>query len=591
MLSLCLNNSRLIMTDNLKTQVLEKANLWLNSNIDSNSKNEIKELISNNETELTEAFYKDLEFGTGGMRGIMSVGPNRMNKYTVGMATQGLANYLNKQFKNTKKSAAIAYDCRNNSEYFARTAAEILSANGVEVYLFDALRPTPELSFAIRELKCQCGIVVTASHNPKEYNGYKVYWEDGGQIIAPHDQGIISEVRAISSPDAVSFTANSENIHIIGKEIDKLYIDKVCKLSLSPELVKAASNMAIVYTPIHGTGVKLVPQALKAFGFNNIINVPEQDINDGNFPTVVSPNPEEPAALEMAINKAKSVNADIVMGTDPDADRVGIVVRKNSGEYQLLNGNQTATILIYYLLTRWQETGKLKGKEYIVKTIVTTELLKEIANSYNVESFDTLTGFKFIAAKIREQEGNKQFIVGGEESYGYLAGEFVRDKDAVIACSLIAEAAAWAKSQNKTLWDILLEIYSKYSCYQERLISIKKEGKSGAEEIKEMMEKFRHQSPENINGQQVQIVNDFNSKKSTNKISNLTSDLDFPKSNVLQYILEDGSKISIRPSGTEPKIKFYFSVNTKMENPSAYASTKIMLENKIDVIIKDLNIS
>ncbi len=578
------------MSDNLKQEVLNKVNIWLNAGLDKESEESIKNMMKNDEKELIECFYKDLEFGTGGMRGIMGVGSNRMNKYTVAMATQGLANYIKKKFPDQNKKAAIAYDCRNNSAFFARTAAEILSANGIEVYLFDSLRPTPELSFTIRELNCQCGIVITASHNPKEYNGYKVYWEDGGQIISPHDSGIINEVRAIQSPAEISFASNPDKIHSIGNEIDKKYIAKLCELSLSPASIQRHKDMPIVYTPIHGTGVRLVPMALQAFGFNHIIPVEEQNINDGNFPTVASPNPEEPAAFKLAIEKAEKHKAELIMGTDPDSDRVGIIVRKTNGEYQLLNGNQTGAVLVYYLLKQWQANHKLTGNEFIVKTIVTSELLKEIADGFKVESFDTLTGFKYIAAKIRELEGKKQFIGGGEESYGYLAGDFVRDKDAVMSCALIAEAAAWAKDQNKTLWDILLDIYTEYACYHEQLISIKKEGKSGAETIAKMMEDFRNHTPQSISGQKITMIYDFLTQKLTDKISNKTQKIELPKSNVLQFILEDGSKISIRPSGTEPKIKFYFSVKTSMSTPEAYPEKQKILEQKIHAIINDLKL-
>lgn len=578
------------MSNQLTQELMPKVNLWLEAGLDDESVNKIKHMLEKDENELIESFYKDLEFGTGGMRGIMGIGPNRMNKYTIGMATQGLANYILKAKPKQKNKVAIAYDCRNNSDFFAQTAAEILSQNNIEVFLFDALRPTPELSFAIRELKCQAGIVITASHNPKEYNGYKVYWEDGGQIVSPHDQGIIDEVRKITSPADVSFESKPKLIHSIGEDIDKKYIANIKALSLSPDAIKTHANMPIVFTPIHGTSVKLGPATLKAFGFNNIIHVAEQDIPDGNFPTVKSPNPEESEAFTLAIKKAKEKQAELIMGTDPDADRVGIIVRKKDGEYQLLNGNQTAAILIYYLLTKWKENGKLKGKEYIVKTIVTTELLGEIADSFGVENFDTLTGFKYIAAKIRELENEKQFIGGGEESYGYLAGDFVRDKDAIMSCALIAEAAAWAKDQHKTLWDILLDIYTEYACYHEHLISIKKEGKAGAEAIQKMMEDFRYNTPESFNGQRILMIHDFEKQQAFDKISELRYDLKLPKSNVLQFILEDGSKISIRPSGTEPKIKFYFSVRTQMDKADDYPKTRQLLEERIQNMIKDLKL-
>jgi phosphoglucomutase len=564
--------------------VHEKAESWLNFDLDEQSKIEIKQLINTNENELIESFYKDLEFGTGGLRGIMGVGTNRMNKYTVGMSTQGLCNYLLKTFKNQEISIAIAHDCRNNSRFFAETTAAVCSANGIKVFLFDALRPTPELSFAIRESGCKSGIVITASHNPKEYNGYKVYWEDGAQIINPHDKNIIEEVRAITNPDQVKFNAQNQLIASIGKDFDAKYIEALKTVSLHPEIIAKHHDMAIVYTPIHGTGVDLAPMALKAFGFTNIISVAEQNITDGNFPTVQSPNPEEPAALKMAIDKAIETNAELVMGTDPDADRVGIVVRNNTGKYILLNGNQTASILIYYLLSQWKERNKLKGKEYIVKTIVTSEILTEIADSFKVETFDVLTGFKYIAAIIRENEGIKTFIGGGEESYGYLAGDFVRDKDAIMSCALIAEAAAWAKDQGKTLLDILHDIYLKYGFYKENLISIKREGKAGAEEIAAMMDKFRNQPPDSINGSDVVLIHDFEKQTTIDKISDLRYTINLPKSNVLQFELHDGSKISIRPSGTEPKIKFYFSVKAKLDSLADFDKTNTLLEARIEAL-------
>lgn len=562
--------------------IRKKAEKWLNYDMDNKNMSELQNMLNNNEELLTEAFYKDLEFGTGGLRGIMGVGTNRMNKFTVGMTTQGLSNYLLKTFKYQNISVAITYDCRNNSRYFAEITAAVFSANGIKVYLFDELRPTPELSFAIRTLKCKSGVMITASHNPKEYNGYKVYWEDGAQIINPHDKNIINEVRNITEISQVKFSENKSLIEPVGEKIDKQYIEALKTVSLNPDIIQKHSDLKIVYTPIHGTGVKLVPMALKAFGFSNVINVPEQDIVDGNFPTVHSPNPEEPAALKMAINKAKETNADIVMGTDPDADRVGIVVRKKSGEYILLNGNQTASILVYYLISQWKEKGKLKGKEYIVKTIVTSELLTEIADYYGVETYDVLTGFKYIAAIIRENEGKKKFIGGGEESYGYLAGEFVRDKDAVMSCALIAEVAAWAKEQDKTLLDILKEVHVKFGFYKENLLSVTKKGKSGAEEIAAMMDKFRNKPPDSINGSDVVLIHDFEKQTTIDRISDLRYTINLPKSNVLQFDLHDGSKISIRPSGTEPKIKFYFSVKTNISSLTEYDSAEELLNQRLE---------
>ncbi len=465
-------------------EILKRAQVWLNGNYDEETKAEIRNMIENDPEGLTEAFYKDLEFGTGGLRGIMGVGTNRMNKYTVGMATQGLANYLKKMFPNNKTiSIAIATDSRNKNTFFANTTANVMSANGIKVYLFDEQRPTPELSFTIRHLGCQAGVVITASHNPPEYNGYKAYWEDGGQLVAPHDKNVIEEVQKIKNIDDVKFERNGDLIEIIGEEVDSIYIEKIKSLSLSPEIIQRQKNMKIVYTPIHGAGVKLVPQSLKAFGFENVINVPEQDIPDGNFPTVKSPNPEEPAALAMALDKAREVDAAIVMATDPDTDRVGIAVKNDKGEFVLLNGNQTATLLINYLLKKWKENGLVTGNEYIVKTIVTSEILKDIADKNGIETYDTLTGFKYIAEIIRLLEGKKTFIGGGEESYGYLVGDFVRDKDAVISCCMIAETAAWAADQGKTLYDLLPDIYVEFRFYKERLLSIVRKGKAGAEEI------------------------------------------------------------------------------------------------------------
>ncbi len=572
----------------LSENTVKKIDLWLDSEVDKESKDNIKDMIANDPEGAEEAFYKDLEFGTGGMRGIMGIGSNRMNVYTVGMATQGLANYVKSQIKMKHPKAAIAYDCRNNSTLFAKTTANVLSANGFEVFLFDKLRPTPELSFAIRHLECQCGVMITASHNPKEYNGYKVYWDDGGQIIYPHDKGIIEMVQAISSPDKVKSDADNKLIHTIGEEVDNAYMEKLSKLSLSPEAIKAQHDMPIVYTPLHGTGVILVPRYLEALGFTNVIHVPEQDMTDGDFPTVESPNPEESAAFDLAMKKAHETNADIVMGTDPDGDRVGVIVRKKDGSYQFLNGNQTASILYYYVLSNLKQSGKLPENGFTVKTIVTSELLAEISESFDINSYDTLTGFKFIAAKIRELEGKEIFIIGGEESYGYLAADFIRDKDAVMACGLIAETAAWAKSKGKTLYDILIEIYLKYGFFKEELVSIKKEGKAGEEEIRRMMEKLRDNSPDSIDGVKVTMVNDFLKQQAVDKISDLRYDITLPKSDVLQFLLSDGTKISIRPSGTEPKIKFYVSVRTTLNNTGELLLKEVELDNRIETILKTL---
>lgn len=567
--------------------IINKAKKWLDESFDAETRKEVQRMIDNDHALLTESFYKDLEFGTGGLRGIMGVGSNRMNKYTVGMATQGLSNYLIKNFPNTKIKCAIAFDCRNNSDYFAKISASVLSANGIKVYLFESLRPTPELSFAIRHLQCHSGIVITASHNPKEYNGYKAYWQDGGQIINPHDIGIINEVRNIKDLSQVKFDDNLKNVEIIGEDIDNAYINKLSELILNPEDIKK-SNLKIVFTPIHGSTVDILPKALRKVGFTDINIVEEQAIPDGNFPTVASPNPEEASALSMAIEKAKKIKADIVMGTDPDGDRLGIVVRQKNGEYLLLNGNQTASILIYYLLEEWQKKGKLKGKEYIVKTIVTTELLSVIANHYNVKSYDVLTGFKYIAEIIEKNYGKTTFIGGGEESYGFLAGEFVRDKDAVMSCMIMAEVAAWAKNRNITLDKLLIDIYIKFGYYLEGLKSLTKTGKSGLEEIQKMMEKFRNQMPKSINGIDIALVHDFEKRISIDKRNDSKHEINLPKSNVLQFELIDGTKITIRPSGTEPKIKFYVSVHDVLKNKEEYPQKTKELQAKIDKIIETI---
>lgn len=575
----------------LLKEVKNRAQSWLSGNYDAETKKQVKVLLEENEKELIESFYRDLEFGTGGLRGIMGVGTNRMNIYTVGMATQGLCNYLKKEFAGISQiKVAIAHDSRNNSRLYAETAAHIFSANGCKVYLFDALRPTPELSFAIRYFRCQSGIVITASHNPKEYNGYKTYWDDGGQIIAPHDKLIIREVQKIKSLDEVNFNARHENIEIIEKEFDEIYTDQITTLSLSPEIIKRQAELKIVYTPIHGTGGKLVPMVLKKFGFKNIVTVPEQDVPDGNFPTVHSPNPEEQAALSMAIQKAEATQADLVMATDPDADRVGVAVRDYRGDFVILNGNQAASLLIYYLLSKWSEKKKLTGKEYIVKTIVTTELLVAIANRFRVDYFDVLTGFKYIADVIKHFEGKKTFIGGGEESYGYLAGDFVRDKDAVISCALIAETAAWAKDQGKSMFAMLLEIYKEFGFYKEKLISLVRKGKTGQEEIQQMMKDFRANPPAAINQSRVTEVIDYLSDDSIRRVNEKNKGIKIPKSDVLQFITEDGSKISIRPSGTEPKIKFYFGVKEKLNDIGEYERISKLLDAKIEHIIEDLKI-
>jgi phosphoglucomutase len=579
------------MQADLLTEVKAKAKVWMDGNFDEETKIQVKNLLENDENELIESFYRDLEFGTGGLRGIMGAGTNRMNIYTVGMATQGLCNYVLKNFPGEKDlKAAIAYDSRNNGKLFAETIAQIFSANGIKVYLFDSLRPTPELSFAVRHFGCKTGVVVTASHNPKEYNGYKAYWDDGGQVIAPHDKNIISEVQKITSVDKVKWKGNSDDITIIGEEFDLLYLDKLKGLSLSPEAIANNENMGIVFTPIHGTGVTLVPQILKEIGFKNIISVPEQNVVSGDFPTVKSPNPEESAALNMAIEKAKETGAELVMATDPDADRVGCAIKNEKGEYELLNGNQTGAFLVYYLITKWKENGLLKGNEYVVKTIVTTEIIADMAKDYGIEYFDVLTGFKFIADIIKKNEGKKRFIGGGEESYGYLAGEFVRDKDAVMACMLIAEAAAWARNQGKSIFDVLAEMYTKYGFYKEALVNLVKKGKSGAEEIQQMMADFRSNPPVEIAGSKIVTIKDYQAQIEKDVVTGTEKVIDLPASNVLQFFTEEGSKISVRPSGTEPKIKFYIGAKAKLCCPEEYRKIEAELTEKIKAICSDLGV-
>ena len=572
------------MIDN---QIQAKVDLWLNSAIDEESKSAIRAM---DDGELADSFYKDLEFGTGGLRGVMGVGSNRMNKYTIGMATQGLANYLIKSFPNEDIKVAIAHDSRNNSRFFAETTAAVFSANGIYVYLFEELRPTPELSFAIRELGCKSGVVLTASHNPKEYNGYKAYWNDGGQVIAPHDKNIISEVNAIARVEDVKFEANNSKIEAIGKDLDEAYMKAILALELSPEVIKRQSDLGIVFSPIHGTSITLVPETLKRKGFKNVTIVEEQATPDGNFPTVVYPNPEEKEAMSMALNKAIEINADLVMATDPDADRVGIAAKNQAGEFELLNGNQAASLLIFYLLKKWEENGKLDGNQMIVKTIVTTDLLDKMAESFDVYCPNTLTGFKFIAALIKELEGKKEFIGGGEESYGYMISDFVRDKDAIASCAMIAEMTAWAKDQGLSIFELLADIYSKYGFYLEKLISITKKGMQGAEEIQQMMAQFRSNPPESLAGSKVIRIADYQSCEMKNLVTGNIEVIDLPKSNVLQFFLEDGSKISARPSGTEPKIKFYMSVNKPLVDKANYNQVKQELEQHIQNITTDLKV-
>ena len=580
------------MSTNIEQGILGRANAWLTGNYDEETKRQVRYLMENDPAGLTDAFYRDLEFGTGGLRGIMGAGTNRMNQYTVGMATQGLANYLRKVYgEQTEISAAIAYDCRNNNTLFARITANVLSANGINVFLFDDLRPTPELSFAVRHLKCQTGIVITASHNPKEYNGYKVYWSDGGQLIAPHDKNVIEEVLRIRSVEDVRFEGNPGLIRTIGEEVDRAFLKKSCQQSLSPEIIRQHHDLKIVYTPIHGTGVRLVPMALKAFGFTNVISVKEQQLVSGDFPTVHSPNPEEGAALGMAIQKAVETGADLVMGTDPDGDRVGVAVRNEKGEFILLNGNQTASLIIYYMLRQWSERKKLTGKEYIAKTIVTTELLKDVAGHFGVETFDVLTGFKYIAELIRSLEGQRTYIGGGEESYGYMIGDFVRDKDAVTSCCMIAETAAWAASQGKTLLELLTDIYVRFGFYKEKQISVTKKGKAGAEEIQRMMDHFRSSPPEAMDNSRIVRIMDYLSQTGLNRLTGETTSIPMPRSNVLQFFLEDGSKITVRPSGTEPKIKFYFGIKAPLDKKEDFKLLDEALEQRIERISGSMGLS
>lgn len=577
----------------LMNEVLSKAQSWLDGDYNEETKREVRRMIdAENKTELIDSFYRDLEFGTGGLRGIMGVGSNRMNIYTVGAATQGLSNYLNSQFSTLKQiSVVIGHDCRNNSRLFAEMSADIFSANGIKAYIFEDLRPTPEISFAIRHLGCQSGIIITASHNPKEYNGYKAYWDDGAQMIAPHDENVIDEVMKIKGAGDIRFKGNPDLIETLGEEMDKLYIDAVKTITLSPEAIARHKDLKIVFTPIHGTTVKMVPRALKAYGFTNIIRVPEQDVVSGDFPTVVSPNPEEPAALDMAIRKALETDADIVMATDPDGDRMGISIKNDRDEWILVNGNQTALLFIYYLITRWKELGKIQGKEYIVKTIVTTEIIKDIADRNEVECFDCYTGFKWIAAVIRELEGKKNYIGGGEESYGFLPETFARDKDGVSSCALMAEITAWAKDQGKTLYELLQDIYLEYGYGKEKGISVVRKGQSGAQEIAQMMSDFRTNPPREIAGSAVVVVKDYQTLLQKNMQTGEEKALDMPvDSNVLQFFTADGTKISVRPSGTEPKIKFYIEVRGEMKSRADYDQADALASKKIDAVRASLGV-
>ncbi|WP_353121814.1 phospho-sugar mutase [Dysgonomonas capnocytophagoides] len=572
--------------------VTSRANSWLEGNYDAETKAEVKKLMdSSDKSELIECFYKDLEFGTGGLRGIMGVGSNRMNKYTVGAATQGLSNYLLKEFANLPEiKVVISYDCRNNSKKFAQITADVFTANGIKVYLFENLRPTPEVSFAIRKLGCQSGVMLTASHNPKEYNGYKAYWNDGAQVTPPHDSNIIDEVNKVTAAD-IKFEGKPSLIEKLGEDMDNQFIEAVRSVLLSPESVKKHGNIGIVYTPIHGTGGQLVPKALKAYGFTNIIHVPEQDVVSGDFPTVKSPNPEEPAAMAMAVQKGIETGADLVFATDPDADRFGAGVRDDNGNFVLLNGNQTMIILVYYLVTRWRELGKLTGTEYTVRTIVTSELTQTISEKNGVEMFECFTGFKWVATVMRELEGKRKYIGGGEESYGFLAVDFIRDKDSVSAAALFAEIAAWCKDNGRTIYQMLQDIYVEYGFSKEKGISVVKKGITGAQEIQAMMDKFRNNPLKEIAGSKVITVKDYIPLESKNTITGEVSKMDMPTtSNVLQYFTEDKTKVSIRPSGTEPKIKFYIEVHGKLASRADFTAVNEETDKKIEQICKDLGI-
>lgn len=573
----------------LDSAVRSKIDQWLNGSYDEETKAEIRQKLEDAKfDELTDAFYKDLEFGTGGLRGIMGVGSNRVNKYTFGMATQGLSNFLKNEYPGRDIKVVIAHDCRNNSTELANVVADVFSANGIKVYFFDALRPTPELSYAIRELGCQSGVMLTASHNPKEYNGYKAYGADGGQLVAPHDKMVMNEVQKIDSIDEVKFERNDDLVEMIGEEMDEKYLAELVKLSVSKDAIERQKDMKIVFSPIHGTSRKLVPEVLERFGFENVIPVEEQMTPDGDFPTVVYPNPEEKEALDMALNKAKEVDAELVMATDPDADRVGIAVKNLEGEFVLLNGNQTGSLLINYMLTAWEHAGKITGNEYVVKTVVTSYIIDRIADSKGVECFNTLTGFKYIGELMTKLEGEKQFIAGGEESYGYLIGEHVRDKDAVISCAMIAEMAAFYKDQGSSLYEAMIDMYVEHGLFREDLISISKEGKSGAEEIKKMMMNFRANPPKKLAGSQVVRIKDYQTSQEKNISTGEISEIDLPRSNVLQFITEDGGIVSVRPSGTEPKIKFYCSVNTNLMSAEDYSQAIAILDKRIQVMIEAL---
>jgi len=573
-------------------EVRAKAEEWLSETYDEKTRAEVQDLLDNeNSTELVDSFYKSLEFGTGGIRGIMGVGTNRMNIYTVGAATQGLCNYLKMNFAHLPQiSVAIGYDCRNNSRLFSESSAKIFAANGIKAYLFEDLRPTPELSFAVRELGCQSGIILTASHNPKEYNGYKAYWDDGSQIVAPHDVNIVNEVAKIK-PEDIKFNGADDLIEVLGEEMDNKFLAEVKKVSISPDIVAKHKNIKIIYTPIHGTGVKLIPDALRIFGFTNIINIPEQDVVSGEFPTVISPNPEEEAAMEMAMNKAAKIDADVVMASDPDGDRIGVSVKDDKGKYIIVNGNQTALLFIYYIITKMKEAGTLKGNEFIVKTIVSTEMIAEIARKNEIEYFDVYTGFKFIAEIIRELEGKKKYIGGGEESFGFMPADFVRDKDAVSSCALMAEITAWAIDQGKTLYELLQDIYLEYGYSKEKMKYVVRKGKTGAEEILQIMTNLRNEAPKKLGGSQMETVKDYSTLIEKNVLTGAETKINQKvTSNVLQFFTQDGTKISVRPSGTEPKIKFYFEVTGELNSRKEFDAAEEKAEAKIDSIMEELGL-
>ena len=579
--------------DELLKMVTEKAQQWLSPVYDEETRKEVGRMLDNpDKTELIDSFYRDLEFGTGGLRGIMGAGTNRMNIYTVGAATQGLSNYLKRNFAHLPEiKVAIGHDCRNNSRLFAESSAGIFAANGIKALLFEDLRPTPEMSFAIREYGCQSGIIITASHNPKEYNGYKAYWDDGSQIVEPHDVNIINEVKTIK-PGDIRFNGPKEMIVTLGEETDAKFIEKVKTVSLSPDIIKKYHDLKIVYTPIHGTGVMMVPRALRAFGFTNIIGVPEQDVVSGNFPTVVSPNPEEPAAMEMAMAKAREVDADLVMATDPDADRIGVVVKNNHGEYVIINGNQTALLFIYYLITKMKENGAMKGNEFVVKTIVSTELIADIARKNNVEIYDVYTGFKYIAEVIRDNEGKKRYIGGGEESFGFMPADFVRDKDAVSSCALMAEITAWAKSKGKSLFELLQDIYLEYGYSREKMKYVVRKGQAGAAEIRQLMVGFRNTPPSSLGGSPMEKVKDYESLQEKNLLTGAVSAIDQKTtSDVLQFFTQAGTKISVRPSGTEPKIKFYFEVRRELLSRAGYDAAEIDADKLIDSMMAEMGLA